>query len=76
MKYWSHSLTSELRTLALLSALASEEISAFSDCVTELRWGDDHIWALLKEEAAELQNRHVLEQDRKDTTPPSRLPMP
>ena len=76
LKYWSASLTPELRTLALLSALPSEDAAAFWDCVTELGWGYDHIWAMLKEEAAELQNPHVLEQEWKDTTPPNRLPMP
>ena len=63
LKYWSASLTPELRTLALLSALPSEDAAAFWDCVTELGWGYDHIWAMLKEEAAELQNPHVPEQE-------------
>ena len=31
---------------------------------------------MLKEEAAELQNPHVLEQEWKDSTPANRLPMP
>ena len=76
LKYWSASLTPELRTLALLSALPSEDAAAFWDCVTELGWGYDHIWAMLTGEAAELQNPHVLEQESKDSTPPNQLAMP